>query len=84
MESIATTATPRFWYSVAREAKPVRTCFTNGQWLQMKATSSAEPSKLPSENRLPEGSARSKEGAFAPSGSIIVDSVRAIEASLRG
>ena len=76
---MATTATPRFWYSAASDAKPARTCFTNGQWLQMKATRSAgEPSKPASDHARPEGSASSNEGAFAPSGSIIVDAVWAM------
>jgi len=77
-ELIATTASPRGWYSRASAANPARRWRTNGQWLQMKATSSAGAApQSASAWRRPSQSGSAKSGAGVPSGSI-VEGVRAM------
>src|SRR5436190_11281748 len=80
LDIIATTLRPFASYSFAKRANSARMCFTNGQCLQMKATSSALLLlKSAFDTILPVKSGSENGGSCVPRSSI-VDGVSGMEA----
>src|SRR5215208_8088131 len=72
LDAMATTSSPLAAYSVAYFANSERMCFTNGQCLQMKATSTALlPVTSASETVLPLKSGSENDGSDVPRSSMV-------------